>query len=267
MCPGHAPYMTGKSTAGPGLGSWLGAIGLHVAAVAVLPSAPEAPPTRPRMMRFELTTPEPAATTPVVPEPVDVATPAPAANQRSRRRDTPRRARRSRPRPETSEDIAPHTPAAPAAQADAQAMTASPPAAVASTPAVVETGGATTSGASPDGQGSAGMAASWSGIATGGAPLRGPGLIAAGDPCAGYFPAGAAGERGVVRVVVRVDAHGHARAERVLFEAPQEEGFADAARACAARLRFTPAVDARGVAVPGRAKLELRFRRPDRAPA
>lgn len=107
----------------------------------------------------------------------------------------------------------------------------------------------------------AGGGAHGAGHAGAGAPLHGPGLLSRGEPCAGYFPASADAASGVVRVVVQVDESGHARPQDVLLEYPVGEGFAEAARACAEHLRFAPARDGRGAAVPGRAKLELRFRR------
>jgi hypothetical protein len=114
------------------------------------------------------------------------------------------------------------------------------------------------------GQGTAGSGQQGQGEAAAppaGSPLYGPGLLSRGDPCLGYFPTSAEVASGVVRVLVAVDEGGHARAKDVLLELPVGEGFGDAARACASRLRFSPARDGRGVAVPGQAKLELRFQR------
>ncbi|MET0340992.1 MAG: hypothetical protein ABW252_08315 [Polyangiales bacterium] len=68
-----------------------------------------------------------------------------------------------------------------------------------------------------------------------------------------------------MRIDVEVDALGHARLSRLLHESPRGQGFDGAARACAAALRFAPAVDAHGVAVAGQAKLELRFDRSRRS--
>jgi hypothetical protein len=90
--------------------------------------------------------------------------------------------------------------------------------------------------------------------------LRGPGLLGA-SPCRGYFPAQATAARGAVQIEVRVDETGHAVLSRLLRELPQGQGFGPAAHACAAALRFVPAVNRDGAAVAGEAKLELTFSR------
>lgn len=110
-----------------------------------------------------------------------------------------------------------------------------------------------------------------SGLATGpGAGLVGvatlaaahpPGLMALGDPCRGFYPSNANADHGEVRVVVRVGLDGNAAESHVVTEAPVQQGFASAARACVARLRFRPARDVRGNAVPGQAVLALSFDR------
>jgi hypothetical protein len=97
--------------------------------------------------------------------------------------------------------------------------------------------------------------------AAGSARARGPGLLARGDICSRYFPSHAHANLGRVQISVQVDAAGHARASRVLLESPLGNEFGSAARACAAALRFVPAIDRRGAPVAGEAKLELRFRR------
>lgn len=89
---------------------------------------------------------------------------------------------------------------------------------------------------------------------------RGPGLLATRSPCAGYFPRQARAEQGEVKIEVEVDPSGRTRASTVLAEHPRDQGFASAARACAARLRFAPALSA-GAPVSGRATLRLTFRR------
>lgn len=96
---------------------------------------------------------------------------------------------------------------------------------------------------------------------TGGGSARKPCLLAVPNPCRGYFPANAPTDHAKVRVAVHVDATGHARAKQLLVESPEGQGFGRAARACAAALRFAPALDSHGVAVAGEAKLELRFDR------
>jgi TonB family protein len=94
------------------------------------------------------------------------------------------------------------------------------------------------------------------------AALRRPPLLASSAaPCRGYFPVRAAAKHGVVRIHVRVDATGRAQLSHVLIEAPSSQGFGAAAAACAARLRFSPAIDGDGAAVPSEAKLELLFER------
>jgi TonB family protein len=65
----------------------------------------------------------------------------------------------------------------------------------------------------------------------------------------------------VVRIHVQVDATGRAQLSRVLIEAPTSQGFGAAAAACATRLRFLPAIDGGGAAVPSEARLELLFER------
>lgn len=90
---------------------------------------------------------------------------------------------------------------------------------------------------------------------------HGPGLLTASSPCRGFFPAEATVRSGAVQIAVHVDATGHATLSRLLTELPLGQGFGPAARACAAALRFAPAVNHEGVAVAGEAKLELRFSR------
>lgn len=96
---------------------------------------------------------------------------------------------------------------------------------------------------------------------SGGALLRGPALLALRNPCRGFFPASATVGHGEVRIDVEVDAQGHARLSRLLQEIPRGQGFGSAAQACAAALRFAPAIDQQGLATAGQAKLELRFDR------
>jgi hypothetical protein len=94
------------------------------------------------------------------------------------------------------------------------------------------------------------------------APKHAPGLLAFTDPCRGYYPSGAAAEHGEVQLVVEVSAEGYTGTSHVTVESPSLQGFANAARACAKRLRFRPARDEEGVAIPGRAVLALSFDRP-----
>jgi outer membrane biosynthesis protein TonB len=92
-------------------------------------------------------------------------------------------------------------------------------------------------------------------------PIQPPNLLSRGEPCRGFYPAAADADHGEVRVVVDVESDGLAHGSTVLAEVPSRQGFATAARACVARLRFRPARDAAGGAVPGRAVLALRFDR------
>ncbi len=95
----------------------------------------------------------------------------------------------------------------------------------------------------------------------GAAPAQGPRLLAAGNPCAGYFPTGAHVAHGSVQVEVEVSENGRIAATRVVAEQPTREGFGGAARACVSRLRFSPAQSSRGTAIAGRARLQLSFDR------
>jgi hypothetical protein len=108
-----------------------------------------------------------------------------------------------------------------------------------------------------------GRSAGTHGLATGGGVLggHGPGLLAVPNACRGFFPAGAKVDHGEVRITVQVDAAGRPRASRLLTEMPLGQGFGRAAQACAAALRFTPAVDGQGSAIVADTKLELRFDR------
>lgn len=90
---------------------------------------------------------------------------------------------------------------------------------------------------------------------------HGPGLLAVPNACRGFFPAAAKVDHGEVRITVEVDTSGRARASRLLTEMPHGQGFGRAAQACAAALRFTPAVDMDGSAIVADTKLELRFDR------
>jgi len=103
-----------------------------------------------------------------------------------------------------------------------------------------------------------------SGSGAGGAAsgAHGPALRVTGSPCAGFFPALAGTDRGEVRIQVEVDAAGRPRASTVLAEHPHKAGFGSAARACAGRLHFSPAVDASGAPIVGHTKLKLQFNRP-----
>lgn len=90
---------------------------------------------------------------------------------------------------------------------------------------------------------------------------HGPGLLAYGNPCAGFFPSDARADHGEVQLSVDVDTEGHPRASTVVIERPRGEGFGSAARACAQRLHFVPAVDQAGAPMRSHTKLRLRFDR------
>lgn len=100
-----------------------------------------------------------------------------------------------------------------------------------------------------------------SGAASGALVARAPRLLALHDPCAGYFPQRATIDHGVVQIDVEVDEAGRPQVNELLQELPRGQGFGDAARACAAHLRFVPALDGAGTPSRGHAKLELRFDR------
>jgi TonB family protein len=100
-----------------------------------------------------------------------------------------------------------------------------------------------------------------SGAAPSNRPALAPGLMAFGDPCRGFYPSVADVDHGEVRVVVRVDRDGSTRGSEVVAEAPAHQGFGPAARACVSRLRFRPARDSEGGAIPGQAVLALSFDR------
>jgi hypothetical protein len=90
---------------------------------------------------------------------------------------------------------------------------------------------------------------------------RRPTLLAVRNPCSGYFPSSASADHAEVRITVSVDAAGHAHAREILVERPVGQEFGRAAAACAAALRFVPALDELGTPVDGDAKLELHFDR------
>ena len=128
--------------------------------------------------------------------------------------------------------------------------------------ATTDASGAGTALGSAEGRAGSGGGAGDDAGARAGAPVQGPRLLAAGNPCAGYFPAGAHVAHGRVQVEVEVSANGRIATTRVLAEQPLGEGFAGAARACAAdRLQFTPARSSQGTPVEGHARLLLSFDR------
>ena len=91
--------------------------------------------------------------------------------------------------------------------------------------------------------------------------LRAPRLIASRAPCAGYFPGAAEADRGQVQLSIDVDAEGHSHPSQTLSELPRGQGFENAAKACAAKLHFIPALDAHGQPVAAQARIALSFDR------
>lgn len=88
-----------------------------------------------------------------------------------------------------------------------------------------------------------------------------PRLLGSADPCHGLFPWRARSNHGEVTLSLWVDPAGHPHPERVIDEHPRGEGFAEAARACAQRLRFSAAHDERGAAIAARSVVKLDFDR------
>jgi Gram-negative bacterial TonB protein C-terminal len=109
----------------------------------------------------------------------------------------------------------------------------------------------------------ASRAASAAGASGPGSPTagRGPALRSFGNPCTGYFPAHAHASQGEVQLDVLVDASGRTHASAVLAELPHGQGFAHAARECARRLQFAPAVSDSDAPMASHARLKLRFKR------
>jgi protein TonB len=175
-----------------------------------------------------------------------------------RRAEKPR-AKLSRPAAVPKVESAPP----PSAEGPSDALAPSP---LGAEPPTDVAGELASSGAAPWGVGAA--AAMAGGGGSGGAdaavpdkPSFPPGLMAVGNPCRGFYPAAADVDHGEVRVVVRVGRDGTTRGSDVVEEVPSRQGFGPAARACVARLRFRPARDAGGDAIPGQALLALSFDR------
>lgn len=89
----------------------------------------------------------------------------------------------------------------------------------------------------------------------------GPRLLATANPCAGYFPVGSHASHGQARVYIEVGPDGRPALARTLRASPEGQGFGAAARACARRLRFTPARTRSGEAVTATAQVVLSFDR------
>ena len=125
---------------------------------------------------------------------------------------------------------------------------------------VGEATGGSSAGSTPSATG-AGPASIAGGGSASDAPASSPRLLSAGNPCAGYFPAGANAAHGRVQVEVEVGPNGRIESTRVMAEQPLGEGFGGAARACADRLLFRPAHSVQGTPTEGLARLLLRFDR------
>lgn len=241
-----------------GLLSGLAALIVHVGAVLALPTAPSAP-VQPRSSELWLSTvvsPEPSREAPALARvsSSSAGVPAPLRGVRAE----PTRASRARARARAraaAQAVA--TEPAPGQAADLRVHAAPKP-----EPLPGDTGAPLFGGAS-EGALAAGLGvrSSTGGAHTPTAGGRGPGLLSVHNPCGGYFPASATVDHARVQVHVRVDQAGRPSVTRVLTELPGGQTFGSAARACAAALRFAPAVDGLGLPVPGDAKLELSFHR------
>jgi protein TonB len=88
---------------------------------------------------------------------------------------------------------------------------------------------------------------------------RQPTLI--GTDCRGYFPDHARQDQGLVSIVATVLASGAIAKLEIESETPRGEGFANAARACLGRRKFTPALDRQGSPTGARTRINLRFTR------
>lgn len=222
---------------------------VHVAIVLGFPAAPTSEPAEatdtPGLLWLE---PGPAAgsTTEAGVAADEAASAAPARGHRGSSRRLPAQA--ATPPAAPPAEPASHPYEGPTAVADGATSTGE---------ALAGTG--TTAGTGANGTGGPGGAGADGG--GGGEPVSGPRLLASGNPCRGYFPAGAHAAHGRVQVEVEVGANGRIASTRVMAEQPLGEGFAGAARACADRLLFTPAHTSRGTPVEGHARLLLSFDR------
>jgi TonB family protein len=77
------------------------------------------------------------------------------------------------------------------------------------------------------------------------------------DPCHGFFPSRADRDEGHVTLMVVVQPTGAVGSLAVLAETPRGEGFGEAARACLASRKFTPALDRGGR--PTRTAMQVRI--------
>lgn len=220
----------------------------HLAVMHGLPQPPVSSPagTGPgRSLSIEIVD----APSPAGPEAPSSATTAPRSRARaSSRRPEPIRARRASPPPPRDEGVEAALASTGGAEREADLDGDQEP-----SPSI---------GTGRDLFGAQGAAESGLGSGPGGDDeVLAPRLLARGDPCAGFFPAGAREEQGEVRVSVWVDPNGRSRASAILAERPMARGFGSAARGCVEHLTFAPARDRLGTAVAGRAELRIRFRR------
>jgi len=75
------------------------------------------------------------------------------------------------------------------------------------------------------------------------------------------FPLEAGVDRGYVRIFVKVDADGRPTSTAIACESPMGQGFAAAARACAARMSFEPVRNEAGQPQPSTAQFNIHFAR------
>jgi len=82
-----------------------------------------------------------------------------------------------------------------------------------------------------------------------------------GDPCHGFFPAGAQDDVGDVAVMVTIGKSGRVSQTQLVSESPRGQGFGTAARTCLASQAFVPALDRAGNAAATTIRVNLRFSR------
>jgi len=82
-----------------------------------------------------------------------------------------------------------------------------------------------------------------------------------GDPCHGFFPAGARDDVGDVAVMVTIAKSGRVSQTQLVSESPRGQGFGAAARTCLTSQAFIPALDRAGNAAATAIRVNLRFSR------
>lgn len=81
------------------------------------------------------------------------------------------------------------------------------------------------------------------------------------DPCAGYFPSGAADDVATAAVMVTIAKNGTVSGVKLLSESPPKQGFGAAARTCMTSKRFSPGLDRDGKATATAIRVNIRFTR------